>query len=133
VPGVDLTFEHIGELPSEPQPALSLEQLHSFVPPLDGHPIGDPLVSPLLGDLTGLPLMLIQGGIGDVIVEDAQRLAERARSQGVDTRLELYPVPTHDFQVFWSFLPEAADALQQAGTFARDIRSAATGERQVGG
>jgi epsilon-lactone hydrolase len=132
-PGVDLTFERISELPSEPQPALSLEQLHSFVASyLDGHPIDDPLVSPLLGDLTGLPPMLIQGGVGDVMVEDAQRLAERARSQGVDTRLELYPVTTHDFQVFWSFLPEAADALQRAGAFARDVRSAAAG-RQIGG
>ncbi len=133
-PGVDLSFERIDELPSEPQPALSLEQLHSFVASyLDGHPIDDPLVSPLLGDLTGLPPMLIQGGIGDVMVEDAQRLAERARSQGVDTRLELYPVATHDFHVFWSFLPEAADALQQAGAFARDIRSATTDQGQVGG
>jgi acetyl esterase/lipase len=132
-PGVDLTFEHIDEQPSEPQPALSLEQLRSFVASyLDGHPIDDPLVSPLLGDLTGLPPMLIQGGVGDVMVEDAQRLAERARSQGVDARLELYPVTTHDFQVFWSFLPEAADAVQQAGAFARDVRLA-TGERQVGG
>jgi len=76
--------------------------------------------------------MLIQAGIGDVMVEDAQRLAEWARSQGVETRLELYPVTTHDFQVFWSFLPEAADALQQAGGFARDTRFA-TGQRQVGG
>jgi hypothetical protein len=39
---------------------------------------------------------------------------------------------THDFQVFWSFLPEAADALQQAGAFARDIKSAA-GAEQLGG
>jgi monoterpene epsilon-lactone hydrolase len=133
-PGVDLTFEYVDELPSEPQPALSLEQLRSFVASyLDGHPIDDPLVSPLYGDLTGLPPMLIQGGVGDVMVEDAQRLAERARSHGVDTRLELYPVTTHDFQVFWSFLPEAADALQQAGAFARDVRTGASAERQVGG
>jgi epsilon-lactone hydrolase len=131
-PGVDLTFEHVDRLPSEPQPALSLDQLRSFVASyLDGHPIDDPLVSPLRGDLTGLPPMLIQGGIGDVMVEDAQRLAEHARSQGVDARLELYPVTTHDFHVFWSFLPEAADALQQAGGFARDVRAAA-GRRQVG-
>src|SRR4029453_12124925 len=114
-PGVDLTFEHVDRLPSEPQPALSLDQLRSFVASyLDGHPIDDPLVSPLRGDLTGLPPMLIQGGIGDVMVEDAQRLAEHARSQGVDARLELYPVTTHDFHVFWSFLPEAADSLHQA-------------------
>jgi epsilon-lactone hydrolase len=133
-PGVDLTFEYVDELPSEPQPALSLEQLRSFVASyLDGHPIDDPLVSPLYGDLTGLPPMLIQGGIGDVMVEDAHRLAERARSHGVDIRLELYPVTTHDFQVFWSFLPEAAHALQQAGAFARDIKSAASTEHQVGG
>jgi hypothetical protein len=35
--------------------------------------------------------------------------------------LELYPADTHDFQVFWSFLPEAADALKQAGRFAREV------------
>ena len=33
--------------------------------------------------------------------------------------LELYPADTHVFHVFWSFLPEAADALQRAGAFAR--------------
>ena len=71
--------------------------------------------------------------LGDVMVEDAQRLAERARSHGVETRLELYPVATHDFHVFWSFLPEAADAVQQAGSFARDARSLTTGDRQVSG
>jgi len=38
----------------------------------------------------------------------------------VDVRLQLYPVPTHDFHIFWSFLPEAADALHQAGRFIRD-------------
>ena len=121
-PGVDLTFEHLDELPGEPQPALSLDQLRSFATAyLAGHPMDDPVVSPLLADLTGLPPMLIQGGTGDFSVEDAHRLAERARQHGVDVRLELYPVATHDFQVFWSFLPEAADALQQAGRFARDV------------
>jgi monoterpene epsilon-lactone hydrolase len=37
----------------------------------------------------------------------------------VDATLELYPADTHVFHVFWSFLPEAADALQRAGAFAR--------------
>jgi acetyl esterase/lipase len=54
---------------------------------------------------------------------DAHRLAARAREHGVDVRLELYPADTHDFQVFWSFLPEAADALKQAGRFAREVAS----------
>jgi acetyl esterase/lipase len=128
-PGIDLTFERLDEIPStgtEPQPALSMDQLRSFAASyLDGHPIDDPVVSPLKADLTGFPPLLIQGGTGDVIVVDAHRLADHAKRHGVDARLELYPVATHDFHVFWSFLPEAADAVQQAGRFARDIRAAA--------
>ncbi len=90
---------------------------------LAGHPIEDPLVSPLLADLSGLPPLLIQAATGDDRLEDSKKLAALAREQGVDARLELYPVATHVFQVFWSFLPEASEALQQAGAFAR--RSAA--------
>jgi monoterpene epsilon-lactone hydrolase len=125
-PGVDLTFDELDEAPrvaDEPQPALSLEQLRGFAASyIGGHPIDDPVISPLKADLTGLPPMLIQGGTSDVIVVDAHRLAEHAGRCGVDVRLELYPVPTHDFHIFWSFLPEAADAIQQAAAFIRDLR-----------
>ena len=40
-------------------------------------------------------------------------------------RLELYPADTHVFHVFWSFLPEAADALAQAGRFVQERARAA--------
>jgi len=124
-PGVDLTFDDDLESSNEIQPTLTVEQLRSFAESyLGGHPADDGVVHPLGADLTGLPPLLIQGGTGDVIVEDAHRLADRARRHGVDTRLELYPVDTHDFQVFWSFLPEAADAVEQAGRFAHDTRAA---------
>jgi hypothetical protein len=33
-------------------------------------------------------------------------------------------VDTHSFQLFWSFLPEAADALASAGRFARRVAAA---------
>jgi monoterpene epsilon-lactone hydrolase len=39
-------------------------------------------------------------------------------------RLELYPVDAHAFQLFWSFLPEAADAIEAAGVFIRKTRPA---------
>ena len=42
-------------------------------------------------------------------------LAERALAHGVDASIEVYAADTHVFHVFWPFLPEAADALQQAG------------------
>jgi epsilon-lactone hydrolase len=82
-------------------------------------------VSPLKADLTGLPPMLVQAATGDLAVEDAHQITNRARSHGVDVRLELFPVETHVFQLFWAFLPEAADALRQAGEFAIARRSAA--------
>jgi len=40
----------------------------------------------------------------------------------VDARFELFAVDTHDFHIFWSFLPQAASAMRQAGRFARETR-----------
>jgi len=76
-------------------------------------------VSPLRGDLSGLPPLLVQAATGDLVLPESRRFVDRAVAHGVDARLELYPADTHVFHVFWSFLPEAADALQRAGAFAR--------------
>jgi acetyl esterase/lipase len=92
---------------------------------LAGHPADDPLVNPLSADLAGLPPMLVQAATGDPLLEEARELADHAQDCGVDARFELFPVDTHDFHIFWSFLPEAAQALQQAGRFVRDTTLAA--------
>jgi epsilon-lactone hydrolase len=84
---------------------------------LAGHPIDDPLLTPLATDLSGLPPMLVQAATGDSLAPEAHLLVEAGSAAGVDITLELYPVPTHDFHVFWTFLPEAADALQRGGDF----------------
>jgi monoterpene epsilon-lactone hydrolase len=101
--------------------ALAIEQVRRRCADayLAGHPIDDPVVSPLTADLSGLPPMLVQAATGDDYVAEARELADRARGHGVDARLELYPVDTHVFQLFWSFLPEAAEAIHEAGRFAR--------------
>ncbi|HEX3513336.1 MAG TPA: hypothetical protein VHT26_04965 [Trebonia sp.] len=39
---------------------------------------------------------------------------------GIHTTITVYPVPTHDFHVFWTFLPEAANALSEIGAFIQD-------------
>jgi acetyl esterase/lipase len=101
---------------------------------LGGHPADDPLVNPLAADFTGLPPLLVQAGTGDFALPQARALTDRASQHGVDARLELYPADTHVFHVFFSFLPEAADALRQAGEFIREMltgdRAAASPERQ---
>jgi epsilon-lactone hydrolase len=88
---------------------------------LAGHPADDPIVDPLRADLTGLPPLLIQAATGDARLADAKSLAANAQAHGVDMRLELFPVEAHAFQFFWSFLPEAADAMETAGGFIREL------------
>jgi acetyl esterase/lipase len=91
---------------------------------LGAHPPDDPIVSPLTSDLHGLPPMLVQVATGDEWCEDGKALVARATEHGLEAKLELYPVGTHVFQVFWSFLPEATEAIESAGRFTRQVRAA---------
>ena len=117
-PAVDLSFETASTADPSPPAAVSEALRRRFTDPyLAGHPIDDPIVSPMSADLSGLPPMLIQAATGDLLLAHAHRLSEHARACGVDAHLELYPTATHAFQFFWSFLPEAADAVQRAARF----------------
>jgi monoterpene epsilon-lactone hydrolase len=120
-PAVDLTGAGILSGAVDPDPETLSTIRRSADAYLAGHPIDDPVVSPLGADFTGMPPLLIQSATGDLTLPEARLLADHATRQGVDARLELYPADTHVFQVFWSFLPEAADALQQAGRFIREM------------
>jgi acetyl esterase/lipase len=99
---------------------------------LDGHSTEDPVINPLIADLTGLPPLLVQAATGDLVAPESRALVERATAHGVDATLELYAADTHVFHVFWSFLPEAADALQRAGEFLRARLSAEQARRASG-
>ncbi len=90
-----------------------------------GHPVDDPLLSPLNADLDGLPPILVQSATGDPVGDDMHRLVERAEKYGVEVVAELYPADTHVFQLFWSFLPEAQQAMTRIGEFTAQIRTAA--------
>jgi len=82
-------------------------------------PLDDPGVSPLFADLDGLPPMLIQTGIDEVLLSDSTRLAEKARAAGVDVTLDLAEGMWHVYQGFARYVPEATDALVRAAVFIR--------------
>jgi epsilon-lactone hydrolase len=134
-PWLDLGLRH-GELapaaaPVEAPMATEAEIVRCAEAYLNGHPFEDPIVDPLAADLGGLPPLLVQAATGDARVADAEALAVRARGQGVEVRLELYPVEAHAFQLFWSFLPEAADAFAAAGEFIREIAAGSETSRNL--
>lgn len=78
-----------------------------------------PLAAPLYADLRGLPPLLIQVGTAEVLLDDATRLAERARSAGVDVALELWDDMFHMWHFFAAMLPEGQQAIDRIGEFIR--------------
>jgi monoterpene epsilon-lactone hydrolase len=84
---------------------------------LAGHDPDDPLVSPLRGDLTGLPPLLFHVGAREVLRDDSVRFAEKAKEAGVAVTLRVWPVVPHVWQLAHSFLPEARRSLAEAAAF----------------
>ncbi len=76
-----------------------------------GHDLRSPLISPLYGELKGLPPLLIQVGTDEVLLDDARRIAEKAQIAGVDVTLEIWEEMFHVFQLI-PFLPETKKALE---------------------
>ena len=79
--------------------------------------VHDPLVSPIFGDLHGLPPLLIQAGADEVLLSDATSFAEKARQAGVDVTLEVYAGMWHVWQIYAPYLPEAEQALRSVARF----------------
>lgn len=96
---------------------FTVDRLRELGETYAGEHLDDPVLCPLDAGLRGLPPLLIQTGLGDALSVDAQRFAQRAQEQDADVLLEEYDADAHDFHVFWSFLPEAANAMARAGEF----------------
>jgi epsilon-lactone hydrolase len=79
----------------------------------------DPLASPIRGDLSGLPPLLVQVGDRETVLDDARILAERAKAAGVEATLEVWDGMIHVFQLYTGELPEAQDAVRRIGRFLR--------------
>jgi len=78
-----------------------------------------PLASPLHADLRGLPPLLVQVGTNETLLDDATRLAARARAVGVDVTLEPWEDMIHVWQLFVPLLPEAEEAIARIGAWVR--------------
>jgi epsilon-lactone hydrolase len=83
------------------------------------HPAGDPLVSPLFGDLHGLPPLFINSGTADELYEDGEKFAEKAKSAGVDVVFRSGEGMVHCYPLLAPMFREATEAMNEIVTFVR--------------
>ena len=79
-----------------------------------GRNLREPGLSPLFGEPSGLPPLLIQVGTEEILYDDAVRFAARARRVGVEVQFEEWPAMWHDWHSFALVLPEARRAIDDA-------------------
>lgn len=78
--------------------------------------ITHPYASPLFGDFTGLPPMLIQGGDCEVLRDEVTLLAHKATLAGVEVVHEIYEDAVHVFQLY-PFLEQSRKAFRSCKKF----------------
>jgi acetyl esterase/lipase len=85
---------------------------------LAGADPNNPLISPVLADLKGLPPILIQVSTSEMLYDHSTRFIERAKAAGVDATLQEWKDTIHVFQAFGlHYLPEAKEAIIKIGEF----------------
>ena len=84
---------------------------------LDSRPATDPIASPLFGPLDGWPPTLIHAIKGDILYDDAVRLAERIRDAGGDLTVRLWSDETHVWERMNT--PKARQSILLAADFIR--------------
>ena len=133
-PSVDLTF-------SSPTLRSNLNSDHMLGPSLRGFlrlprtlrlllmwainriPPADPRVSPVFGDLSGLPPLLIQVSEAEMMLGDARRYVHKARAAGCSAELQSWPELLHVWHLFAPILPEAQEAFTRIAQFVQRCRT----------
>ncbi len=79
-----------------------------------------PLLSPLFGDYTGIPPLLVCVGTHEIHLDDCVHVAQKAEAQGVEVTLRQWPRMVHAFPLLSPLFPEARQAMAEICQFVKD-------------
>ena len=85
----------------------------------------DPVASPVRGDLSGLPPVLVQVSEAEMLFDDARRYVSKAQAAGSPVALQSWPHMVHVWQVFTPELPEADHAYDNIAEFLASVEGSA--------
>ncbi len=74
-------------------------------------------VSPLYGDLSGLPPLLLQVGSHEVLLDDSIRLLEKAIQSGVNAQLQIWEDMQHVWHYSFALLKDGREAIEAIAHF----------------
>jgi monoterpene epsilon-lactone hydrolase len=78
---------------------------------------GHPWISPMYGNLQGLPPILIQVGDHEILLDDSRCFAEKAKDAGVKIELHVWEGMVHCFPLLAPMFPEATHAWEETITY----------------
>lgn len=79
----------------------------------------DPYISPLFGDLEGLPPIMIHVGENEILLDDSVRFAEKAVRAGVDCKIKIWSDMFHCFPLMTPAFPEAVQGVKEIAQFTK--------------
>ena len=87
----------------------------------------DPVISPIFGDLSGLPPTLVHASESELLFDDARRYVNRAAAAGSPARLQSWAHVVHVWHMFYPQLTEARDAWDEIEKFIAETDAASAG------
>lgn len=86
-----------------------------------GTDLKNPYISPVYGDYTGFPSLLIQVGSYDLLRDDSIAVVKAAREAGVNVWYTMYEGTSHDFQITLPMMEESQKAWEEMKLFFESI------------
>ncbi|MFP4548513.1 MAG: alpha/beta hydrolase [Fidelibacterota bacterium] len=115
----DLTNSGESNITNRPVDKLTIENANEIFSTAycNGKDPKDPLISPLFGDLSGLPPLLMFAGDDEVMRDDTVRFARKAKEAGVTVQVEVKEGMFHCYPAVAPLIPEANDAMDKIISF----------------
>jgi monoterpene epsilon-lactone hydrolase len=83
----------------------------------NGHDLGDPLLSPVYGDVRGFPPAILTSGTRDLLLSNTVRMHRRLRQAGVEATLQVFEGQAHAQYYRDATAPESREAFSEIATF----------------